>query len=112
MAYLLLLLNSILVAAAQLLLKRGAAEGPGWTGLESLGSPWTLGGIACYIAGFLVWLRALQKLPLSVAFPLTSAAHILVPLGSWLLLGETIPPIRWAGIAFVAGGVALCSVPR
>lgn len=110
--YLLLLLNAVLVSAAQLLLKRGAAQGPGWTGLDSLGSPWTIAGILCYIASFLVWLRALQQLPLSVAFPATSAAHILIPLGSWLLLGETIPPIRWIGIVLVTAGVALCTVPR
>jgi multidrug transporter EmrE-like cation transporter len=110
--YFLLFVNVFLVSAAQLLLKRGAAAGDGWTGLASLGSPWTIGGIACYLVGFLVWLRALQRLPLHVAFPLTSGAHILIPLGSWLLLGESVPLLRWGGILLVTGGIALCSVPR
>lgn len=108
-----LALNVVLVAAAQLLLKRGAAPADGaWTGLASLASPWTVAGIACYIAGFFAWIRALRRLPLSVAFPVTGAAHVLVPLGSWLLLGEAVPPLRWAGVVLVAAGVALCTVPR
>lgn len=98
--YLLLVLNVLLVTGAQLLLKRGAGE--------AALSTWTVGGVACYIASFLVWLRALKQLPLGVAFPLTSATHLLVPLASWLLLGESIPPLRWSGILLVAAGLVFC----
>ncbi len=97
--YVQIAIGALLVTASELLLKKGAPEG--------LFSHWTWIGIGTYILSFLSWLYVLRHLPLSVAFPLISVVHLLVPLGAWLILGETLPAKRWAGIACVFAGVVL-----
>lgn len=117
--YLCLLLNSLLVTASELLLKRGAmatAQGSGspWLdslGVATLGSWWVWAGIACYIVSFVNWLHILRWVPLSIAFPLASVAHALIPLGAWLFLGETLGPGRWCGIALIMAGIWFIAEP-
>jgi drug/metabolite transporter (DMT)-like permease len=117
--YLHLALNGLLVTAAELLLKRGAiattqtASSP-WLdslGVATLGSGWVWVGIACYIVSFVNWLHILRWVPLSIAFPLASIVHVLIPLGSWLFLGETVGPGRWCGIALIVAGIWCIAAP-
>jgi drug/metabolite transporter (DMT)-like permease len=99
------------------LLKRGAAETANpnsswsWTGLSGLGSIYVWIAIAFVILSLITWLNVLRYLPLSIAFPISQAVHILVPLGSWLILGENIITLRWIGIAFVSLGLAIVAKP-
>jgi undecaprenyl phosphate-alpha-L-ara4N flippase subunit ArnF len=37
--------------------------------------------------------------------------HILIPLSSWIFLGELIRPLRWCGIALVLLGLAIIAKP-
>jgi drug/metabolite transporter (DMT)-like permease len=57
------------------------------------------------------WLSTLRKLPLTIAFPVGNAVHILVPLSSWIFLSERIPPLRWFGIALVLVGLMIVAKP-
>jgi drug/metabolite transporter (DMT)-like permease len=50
-------------------------------------------------------------MPLSIAFPASQVLHVLVPLSSWMVLGEFITPLRWCGIALVLLGLALVARP-
>lgn len=105
------------VAIYELLLKRGAAETANpnsswsWTGISGLGSIYVWIAIAFVILSLVTWLNVLRYLPLSIAFPISQAVHILVPLGSWLILGENIITLRWIGIAFVSLGLAIVAKP-
>ena len=103
----------ILSAAAQILFKAGSDNTPGGTllGVSSLGSPIVWLGIGCMIASLFVWLHALRFVPLIVAFSLTAATQVVVPLGSWLFLGEQISLVRWAGILVVTFGVMIIARP-
>jgi len=106
-------LNCVLMAAAELLLKVGATEqagiaAPEWlkgTGATTLGSWWTIGGIAVYILGFVNWLHVLRWIPLNLAYLVTSSVQVLIALGAWLLLGEAISLLRWGGIALITAGI-------
>ncbi len=98
--YVQIAIGALLVTASELLLKKGAVDG-------GLASQWTWIGITTYILSFLSWLYVLRHLPLSVAYPLISVVHLLVPLGAWLILGESIPLQRWIGIVFVFSGVVM-----
>ncbi len=115
--YLQIALGALLVAASELLLKKGAsvaARWPGavsWTGIAALGSIWTWGGILTYILSFASWLYVLKYVPLGIAFTLVNSVQILVPVGAWLFLGEPVSPTRWAGIALVAAGILLLVRP-
>src|SRR2546423_10680132 len=105
------------VTVYELLLKRGAAETANpnsswsWTGLSGLGSIYVWIAIVFVILSLITWLYVLRYLPLSIAFPISQAVHVLVPLGSWLILGENIVTLRWIGIALVSLGLAIVAKP-
>lgn len=105
------------VATYELLLKRGARETAhvsetwSWTGLTGLTSIYVWVAIVFVIISLITWLYVLRYLPLSIAFPISQAVHVLVPLGSWLILGENIVTLRWIGIAFVSLGLAVVAKP-
>jgi len=107
----------LLATAAEVFLKLGANEtaDPGsewtWTGLPSLRSRWVWWGIIASVVSLFNWLATLRKLPLTIAFPLGNVVHILVPLSSWIFLGELIRPLRWCGIALVLIGLAIIAKP-
>lgn len=83
----------------------------GWTGLPGLQSVWVWAGIAASIVSLFTWLGAIRRLPLTIAFPFGNAVYILVPLSSWIFLGEHISARRWAGIALVLLGLLLIAQP-
>ena len=98
-------------------MKRGASETAdpnsswSWTGLTGLASIYVWIAIVFVIISLITWLYVLRYLPLSVAFPISQAVHVLVPLGSWLILGENIATLRWIGIALVSLGLAIVAKP-
>ena len=112
-----LALSQTCTMIGDLCLKRGAMStlhlSPewAWTGLTGLASPLVWLGILFLILSFITWLYVLKHLPLSVAFPVSQVVHIMVPLGSWLVLGETITQLRWCGIALVLLGLAVVAKP-
>lgn len=113
-----LALSVLFVAAYQLLLKLGASETAhianarwAWTGLSGLASLYVWLGLPLIILGLFTWLYVLRYIPLSIAFPISQVPHILVPLCSWLLLGERITSLRWSGIALISLGLALVAKP-
>ena len=112
-----ILLGAVIVTGAELCLKVGAAETAHlagswtWTGLSGLASLWVWAGIVLMIVSMLTWLYVLKHLPLAVAYPISNVVHIFVPLGCWLLLGETIGGRRLCGIALVLIGLLVVAKP-
>ena len=112
-----LAVSQICTLIGDLCLKRGAmatihlSPAWAWTGLTGLASPVVWVGILFLILSFVTWLYVLKHLPLSVAFPVSQVVHIMVPLGSWLVLGEHIGLLRWAGISLVLLGLAVVAPP-
>jgi drug/metabolite transporter (DMT)-like permease len=110
-------LSQTFTMMGDLCLKRGAMTtvhlSPewAWTGFTGLASPLVWLGIVFLILSFITWLYVLKLLPLSVAFPVSQVVHIMVPLGSWLVLGESISQLRWTGIALVLIGLAVVAKP-
>lgn len=110
-------LSIICVTTYELLLKRGAAETAdladswAWTGISGLASFYTWVAIVFVVLSFVTWLQVLRYIPLSIAFPISQVVHVLVPLCSWLFLGEVIIDLRWCGIALVSLGLAIVAKP-
>jgi len=112
-------INCILMTVAELCLQVGAKEASNlaaptwlaWTGLRCFVSLWTIAGIGVYLAAFANWLYVLRWVPLSVAYPMTSAVQVLIAIAAWLLLGEHIPVTRWVGILLISGGLILSAKP-
>ncbi len=112
-----LALSVVFVTASELLLKRGANETAqlagrwAWTGISGLASPFVWLGIVLVILSFITWLYVLRYIALSIAFPISQVVHVLIPICSWLVLGERISDVRWCGIALVSLGLAIVAKP-
>ena len=95
----------LLGTAAQLFLKAGTNAAPVGLGLAL--EPRILAGIGCYAVSLVVWILALSKTPVSVAYPMVSLGFALNALLAWWLLGEAVTPMRMAGIGVIIVGVFL-----
>jgi multidrug transporter EmrE-like cation transporter len=112
----LLMLGVLLNAAAQLLLKAGTTsvgafafsmENLGPVGFRLATSPHILGGLGCYVVSVVVWILALSRVPVSVAYPMLSVGYVVNAVAAWYLFGESITAQKLVGIAFIIGGVYL-----
>ena len=99
----LILVGVLLNAAAQLLLKAGTNAMP--LGLRLAIEPHILAGLACYVVSVVVWIVALSRVPVSIAYPMLSIGYVVNALAAWYLLGEAVTPLRLAGIGIIVLGV-------
>jgi len=108
----------LLNAAAQLLLKAGArsvgeismSDGSAalWRSATGLAQhPGILGGLTCYAISVVVWIVALSRVEVSIAYPMLSIGYIVNAALAWWLFGEQVNPQRWLGIAVIIIGVVL-----
>jgi len=106
----------LLNAAAQLLLKAGTNRvGEFSFALENLVpigsrlafSPFILGGLACYVVSVVVWILALSRVPVSVAYPMLSVGYVVNAVAAWMLFGESLSMQKLIGIGFIVIGVFL-----
>ncbi len=72
-----------------------------------LGSPWVLLGLTLYGIGAVAWIAVLARLDLSLAYPLLALNFVLITLSSRLILGETVPTMRWLGMLVICVGIVL-----
>lgn len=110
----LILAGVFLNAVAQLLLKAGtnavghfefSAENVVPVGLKLAFQPYIMAGIACYLASLVIWLMALSRVPVSIAYPMLSIGYVLNAVAAWYLFGESVSPMRLAGIGIIIVGV-------
>ena len=66
-------------------------------------------GMFCYGASLCVWLAALSRAPVSIAYPMLSIGYVIVAFASMWWLGETLSPAKILGIALICAGVVLVS---
>ena len=76
---------------------------------RALSNPWLLLGVALQASFFFIYLTLLSRADVSLVLPLTAMDYIVVGILAQYLLGETLTPIRWAGIGFIVVGVGLVS---
>jgi drug/metabolite transporter (DMT)-like permease len=100
-------------SASQILFKVATAATSSDEGISPrLFTSWALwAGIVATLISLVTWLNALRSVPLILAFNLSAATYVVVPLGCWTFLGEGIPPVRWVGIACVTLGVMIMARP-
>ena len=112
----LLMLGVLLNAAAQLLLKAGTNRvgefAFSWENIVPIGAklalnPPILAGLGCYVVSVVVWILALSRVPVSVAYPMLSVGYIVNAIAAHYLFGEAITVTRWSGIGFIVVGVWL-----
>jgi multidrug transporter EmrE-like cation transporter len=104
----------LLNAAAQLLLKSGtnavgvfafSAENVVPVGWKIATQPHILSGLGCYVISVVVWILALSRVEVSVAYPMLSIGYVVNAVAAWYLFGEAVTITRLAGIAVIVLGV-------
>jgi drug/metabolite transporter (DMT)-like permease len=104
-------------AFGQILLRRGMLQvgslesySPGpliayfW---HALCNPWVVGGTILNAVFYFLFMAALSWTGVTVAVPMTAIEYGFVALMAVTILKESVPPVRWVGIAFVILGVIL-----
>jgi multidrug transporter EmrE-like cation transporter len=115
-SFALILSGVVLNAIAQLLLKAGtnavghfefALSNALPIGLKLALQPHILGGVLCYGVSLVVWIMALSRVPVSIAYPMLSIGYIINAAVAHWWLGETISLSRMLGIGLIALGVLI-----
>jgi multidrug transporter EmrE-like cation transporter len=70
-------------------------------------TPWSLVCFACYAVSIVLWAGALNLVEVNFAYPFLALGFLANALLSQAILGETIPPLRWAALTLIILGVAL-----
>lgn len=117
-----LILASVLLAAvAQLTLKHGmnqvskygetplSLSQPGETIRRVASNISVWGGLGLFALSAGIWLVVLSRTSLSFAYPFASATYVMILLFDRFVLKDQVPPLRWAGVALIVGGILLIS---
>ncbi len=108
---------SSITVFSQLILKRGVGDlgaASGFFDLVRLAicSPLVILSICLQALSFFLWVAVLSKANLGYAFGISGAFfYTLLPLLSWLILGERLTPVQWMGLVMITFGV-VCVVSK
>jgi len=114
LSFALVLTGVLLNAAAQLMLKAGTnAVGAfqfSTANLAPIGwkvatQPFILGGLACYVVSVVVWILALSRVEVSIAYPMLSIGYVVNAVAAYVLFGEAVGVQRLIGIGVIIVGV-------
>jgi len=108
----------MLNAAAQILMKAGTNTVGhfefsaanilpiGW----KLATEWhIITALFCYVLSVVIWILALSRVPVSIAFPMLSMAYVVNAVAAWYLLGEAFNPTKLVGMGVIILGVIVIS---
>ncbi len=106
----------MLNAAAQILMKAGTntighfefsmenVVPIGW----KLATEWHIVvALFCYAISVVVWILALSRVQVSIAYPMLSLGYVVVAFATWWLFGEALTPAKLAGIGVIILGVVI-----
>lgn len=114
LSFSLVLCGVLLNAAAQLLLKAGtnavgvfefSRENILPVGWKLASEPHIITGLACYVVSVVVWIMALSRVEVSIAYPMLSIGYVVNAMAAWYLFGEAVTMMRLGGIGFIIIGV-------
>jgi drug/metabolite transporter (DMT)-like permease len=70
-------------------------------------SPWVLFGLTVFAISAVVWLAALSRVPLSLAYPFNALGYLVILTASILVLHERANLWTWGGTALVVSGLVI-----
>ncbi len=112
----LILFGVLLNALAQLLLKAGVRQmghfdftfANAWPVTTTLATNFpVIGGLSCYVVSVVVWILALSRVEVSMAYPMLSIGYVLNAGLAWYLFDEAVGPQRLLGIGVIIIGVIM-----
>jgi multidrug transporter EmrE-like cation transporter len=65
-------------------------------------------GLACFAANVVFYAFALQKMPISIAYPvMVTGGFVIIVVVAGIILKERLTPIQWLGVVAILVGVTL-----
>jgi len=111
--YVLIIISIVLGACGQIVMKMGTSQlaVSGLSIMNQLLKYFTnipiLTGLVLYTLSAVVWIFAISKVQLSVAYPMVASGYVLVVILSYLLLHEPVSSLRILGLIVVVAGVVI-----
>lgn len=108
----------MLNVAAQLLIKAGtnsigffefSRENILPIGWKLATEPHIIGAMFCYALSVVIWILALSRVQVSIAYPLLSMGYVVNAAAAWWFFNETFNPAKVAGIGVIILGVIIIS---
>ncbi|MBI4937759.1 MAG: EamA family transporter [Nitrosomonadales bacterium] len=114
----LIFVGVMLNVAAQLLIKAGtnsigyfefSLENILPVGWKLATEPYIIGAIALYALSVAIWILALSRVQVSIAYPLLSMGYVVNAVAAWWFFNEVFNPAKVAGIGVIILGVIIIS---
>ena len=111
-----ILAGVLLNAAGQLLLKAGVTAlksmaldwSKPWQNVLVVGLEWhVFVGLVCYVVSVGVWMMALARVPVSVAYPMLSIGYVVNAFAAYYLFGEPLSVQKLIGIGVIVIGAVI-----
>ncbi len=114
----LIFVGVMLNVAAQLLIK-GGTNSIGYfefsrenilpIGLRLATEPHIVGALFCYALSVVIWILALSRVQVSIAYPLLSMGYVVNAVAAWWFFNEAFNPTKVVGIGVIILGVIIIS---
>jgi multidrug transporter EmrE-like cation transporter len=65
--------------------------------------------LGCYVLSVVIWILALSRVPVSIAFPMLSMAYVVNAIAAYYLLGEPFSSTKLVGMGIIILGVIVIS---
>ena len=69
--------------------------------------PWLYMALSVYALATVFWLYLLQRIPLSLAYPFSALAMVIVPILAMYLFGERVNFSYWLGLVLIVSGIII-----
>jgi multidrug transporter EmrE-like cation transporter len=112
--FLIIVLGVSLNAAGQLFLKSGAniigpitSSSSITTVITEFINTYIIVGLLCYVFSVLIWIVALTRVDVSIAYPMLSLGYVIVTIAAWFLFNEEISAIKILALSIIIFGIVL-----
>ncbi|MEV3731260.1 EamA family transporter [Paenibacillus larvae] len=108
----LILLNTVLLVSGQFLWKVGLARKVNSfesirSIIELMFSPFVLGGLFIYGFATVLWMYILNRVDISIAYPMQSIVYVFAIIGGYYFFHESITPLKILGCLVILIGVLM-----
>ena len=75
--------------------------------MKAIYIPWLYMALCVYAFATVFWLYILQRIPLTLAYPFSALAMIIVPILAMVLFGERLNFSYWLGLLLIISGIII-----
>jgi multidrug transporter EmrE-like cation transporter len=68
-----------------------------------------IAALGCYLLSVVIWILALSRVQVSIAYPLLSMGYVVNAVAAWWFFNEAFNPMKVVGIGVIILGVVLIS---